>query len=318
MTIEVKDPSGEEKDNDKRHAAQRAKSRQVKVTVATLMAVTALLTTVAFVVITTGKRFQSSEVLPFLAAAVALGFVFTTFLTLVNEEPTLLFRALRIVLLPSLPKSRTQAEATARQLHLIRRAKQQAEKAVTAEERALDVEHMIRRSLARLEAEISEVRRRGGINLAMGMSITLLGLGILGYAVYAAPTVQASPAELMMYFLPRLSLALVTEMLAYFFLRLYKLSMNETKYFQNELTGAEARALAILMASKQDAPDLLASVAKSLAVIDRNHVLEKGQTTVEIEQARIESDSVRGLTNAISRSRGWGRTKVGEQSSPVG
>jgi hypothetical protein len=121
--------------------------------------------------------------------------------------------------------------------------------------------------------------------------------------------VQASPTELATYFLPRVSLALVTEMFAYFFLRLYKISMTETKFFQNELTGAEARALSILLVSKQDAPELLSSIAMSFAILDRNHVLEKGQTTVEIEQARIESDSMRGLAGAISRPRRWAGAK---------
>jgi hypothetical protein len=309
MVTEAEDDGVVAKHSDRRRASQIARSRQLSVAIALLTAVTALVTTVAFIVITTGKRFESSELLPFAAGAVVLVLVFATFLRLVNEEPSLFIRTLRSVLLPGLPQSRKRSEAMTRQLALIRLARQQAERSVPPEEKAVDIEQMIKRSLARLEAEISEVRRRGGINLAMGMSITLLGLGILGYAVYAAPPVQASPTELATYFLPRLSLVLVTEMFAYFFLRLYKLSMTETKYFQNELTGAEGRALAILMASKQEAPSLSATVAKTLAMLDRNHVLEKGQTTVEIEQARIESDSLRGLTAAMDRTRPWARSK---------
>lgn len=300
-------------ESDKRRANQRAKSRRLSVIFATVTAMIALLTTVVFIVVSTGKRFQSSELLPVASAAVVLLLVFTTFLKLVNEEPSLLLRTLRSVLFPWQLQNRKHAETFARQLQLMRVAKQQAAKAATVEDKALDVEHLIRRSLVRLETEISEVRRRGGINLAMGMSITLLGLGILGYAVYAAPAVQASPAELATYFFPRISLALITEMFAYFFLRLYKLSMTETKYFQNELTGAEARALSILMTVKQDAPTLLASVAKSLATLDRNHVLEKGQTTVEIEQARIESDSLRGLAGTMESLRRRGRNKGNDQ-----
>lgn len=296
----------------KQRSKHLEKSRQVRTTLALLSALTALLTTVVFVVITTGKRFESSELFSFAAAALTLVFVFTSFLTLVNEEPSLLVRAFRNVLLPGFPQSQKRIEVYSKQLQLMRNAKLQAEKAASAEKQPIDTDFLIRRSLNRLEAEIAEVRRRGGINLAMGMSITLLGLGILGYAVYAAPTLQASPAELATYFLPRVSLALVTEMFAYFFLRLYKISMTETKFFQNELTGAEARAMSILLVSKQDSPDLIASIATSFAGLDRNHVLEKGQTTVEIEQARIESDSIRGLAGAISRPRRWMGSKKDE------
>lgn len=307
--------SGKDSNEDAKGQSRRSsRSRQFSVAFALLTALIALVATVAFIVISTGRRFESSQLLSFAAAAVALVFVFTTFLTLVNEEPSLIVRAIRSALLPGLSANRARSDAMTRQMQLVRLLKRQLEKSVATGEKVIDIEHMIRRSLARLEAEIFEVRRRGGINLAMGMSITLLGLGILGYAVYAAPPVHTSAAEIATYFLPRLSLALVTEMLAYFFLRLYKLSMTETKYFQNELTGAEARAVSILMACRQDAPALLASVAKSLAGLDRNHVLEKGQTTVEIEQARIESDVVRGMAGAMSRQPLW-RRAGGERSA---
>lgn len=301
----------EEQDAFKERSLLREKSSQAKVFFALIIAVTALVTLVVFVVFATGRRFQSSEVIPFVAAALTLFLVFSVFLTLVNQEPTILLRIFRhFLLLPGIEISRPRVSVSARQSRLSRQIKRRAERTSRKGEEVVDIDNMIRRSLARLEAEIAEVRRRGGINLAMGMSITILGLGILGYAVYAAPSIQASSTELAAYFLPRLSLVLVTEMFAYFFLRLYKLSMTETKYFQNELTGAEARALSILLASKQEAPALVASVAKSFASLDRNHVLEKGQTTVEIEQARIESDSMRGIAGAMSRSRLWGRAKV--------
>lgn len=314
---ETNNISADNRETNKRREAQRARSRQLSVTLASLTAVTALVTTVGFIVVTAGKRYEGSELLPFAAAAVIAALVFATFLKLVNEEPSLLYKTFRSILIPSFRYNRGGSDDVARQLLILHRMKAQKEKAAVVEEKVIDVEQLIRRSLARLEAEISEVRRRGGINLAMGMSITLIGLGILGYAVYAAPPVQSSPSELAAYFLPRLSLALVTEMFAYFFLRLYKISMTETKYFQNELTGAEARALSILMSSSQDSATLVASVAKSLAGLDRNHVLERGQTTVEIEQARVEAESMRGLTAAMTQPRRWGRaTKGGPAITP--
>jgi len=296
---EATDFSSDGKENDKRRDSRRPKSRQLAVIFALLTAFTALVITIGFIVFTTGKRFQSSELLPVIGGAIVVSLVFATFLQLVNDGPSPLIRVLRLVLLPHVAQNQKSSLAVPRQQY-VRHIKRLMQRVTNAEAKALDIEYLLRRSLTRLEAEISEVRRRGGINLAMGMSITLVGLGILGYAVYAAPSLQATPVELAMYFLPRLSLALVTEMFAYFFLRLYKHSMTETKYFQNELTGAEARALSILMASKHEAPALIASVAKSLAALDRNHVLEKGQTTVEIEQARIESDSMRGLAGGMS------------------
>src|SRR5574339_301622 len=55
------------------------------------------------------------------------------------------------------------------------------------------------------------------------------GWRVLGYAVFNPPATVAAP-ELLSYFVPRVSLVVLIEVFAYFFLRLYKQSLNEIKY----------------------------------------------------------------------------------------
>jgi hypothetical protein len=148
-----------------------------------------------------------------------------------------------------------------------------------------------RETADRLLREVSALSRRGNLNLSIGITITGIGLGLLGYVVFQALQVPKEPWALVSHYVPRLSLVLFIELFAYFFLRLYKASLTEIKYFQNELTNVEAKRLALIVALNQSAPEPVAKVVDELAKTERNFVLEKGQTTIELEAARLESES---------------------------
>ncbi|HSV80097.1 MAG TPA: hypothetical protein VLK85_12975 [Ramlibacter sp.] len=172
------------------------------------------------------------------------------------------------------------------------------EKLVAPKLREEYLEVMTSATRTRLMAEITALTRRGSLNLLLGISITMVGLSFLGAAVYNAPSGQ-SPEQFLMHFLPRLSLVAIMELFAYFFLRLYKVSLQETKYFQNELTNAEARALAVTAALKGQDGKPIADVISGLMQVDRNHVLEKGQTTAQLEQARLEKESLGDILKGL-------------------
>ena len=60
----------------------------------------------------------------------------------------------------------------------------------------------------------------------------------------------------MAYYAPRLTLSIFIEFFSFFFLRLYKTGISEIKYFQNELTNAELKFIAVekaIMTEKDDA-----------------------------------------------------------------
>jgi len=52
------------------------------------------------------------------------------------------------------------------------------------------------------------------------------------------------------HFLPRVSLVILVEVFAYFFLRLYKESLDDIKYFQTEITRVEMKTLALTVATE--------------------------------------------------------------------
>jgi hypothetical protein len=158
----------------------------------------------------------------------------------------------------------------------------------------------------RLSQEVQDLARRGNLNLVLGILTTISGLSVLAYAVISSPTMSSIP-ELLSHFLPRLSLAILIEIFAYFFLRLYKQTLNEIKYFQNELTNVESRASAAFFALDSGDASLLATVVSVLSETERNFVLQKDQTTVDLERDKLShktNEQIIRSTTEILRSLG--------------
>lgn len=150
----------------------------------------------------------------------------------------------------------------------------------------------------RLGQEVQDLAKRGNLNLILGILTTVAGLSVLGYAVFNPPATVAAP-ELLSYFVPRVSLVVLIEVFAYFFLRLYKQSLSEIKYFQNEITNVEAKHLALQVTLRTDDPGLRSKIVESLAGTERNFILTKGQTTVDLERERLARNTYTSITDAI-------------------
>lgn len=166
---------------------------------------------------------------------------------------------------------------------------------------SFEVEIVLGRTLDRLSAEIQSLTRRGNLNLSLGIVTTIIGLSILGYFVLESGSVTGDKMAFIANFIPRLSLVILIEVFAYFFLKLYKSSLSEIKYFQNEMTNIEAKLAAVKTTISHADKDILASVVQSLSITERNAVLEKGQTTVEIEKSRLEIQNTNMLSEKLSK-----------------
>jgi len=165
-------------------------------------------------------------------------------------------------------------------------------------------EDIFRQTSSRLESEVQNLAKRGNVNLVLGISTTLTGLGVLGYSVFDAPEVKTI-IDIASHFIPRLSLVILIEVFAYFFLKLYKQSLSEIKYFQNEITNIESKYLGLQLAVNSGKEDSVQKVIDSLIATERNFVLEKGQSTVELEKNRQElkqsSELIKILDSAIKK-----------------
>ncbi|EEU9152802.1 TPA: hypothetical protein ACQZDO_002798 [Escherichia coli] len=153
--------------------------------------------------------------------------------------------------------------------------------------------------ILRLESEIDRLNRRGGLNLAIGTIIALTGILSLAYFLYSAPDI-VDGVDFFIHHLPKLSFVIVVELFAYFFLRLYKNGFDEIKYFQNEITNIEMKAMSLKYAQEFKNEDIIKELAMHLMKTERNFILEKGQTTVSIEKDRLQNLTDSKITTMIS------------------
>ena len=179
----------------------------------------------------------------------------------------------------------------------------------------------------RLKSEITLINKRSMYNLLIGVSITLLGVGILSDSIVnlknnipaelirqsiEKTNIKVVPTKLtinvtnkflttdnVISLIPTFSLVLFIELFAYFFLRLYREGLSEMKYFQNELTNIESKLIAVEIALIQDNKKILKIALESLLATERNFIMKKGETTVELERAKSESESVKSIIKAV-------------------
>lgn len=161
----------------------------------------------------------------------------------------------------------------------------------------------------RLYEETGNLARRANLNLALGSATTILaGVGLVAIAFINPLVLPNSTTDnygwiITAHYIPRLSVIVFAELFAYFFLKLYKAGLADIKYYQNELTNVELKisALKVALAAKDN--EILKVVIGELAKVERNFVLKKGETTVEIERFKTESlntkDWVEHLTKLL-------------------
>lgn len=139
----------------------------------------------------------------------------------------------------------------------------------------------------RLKQEIASQSRRGVFNLSVGVIAAGIGIWFL-YSLLTDYTESGNYINLVSHFVPRVSLVILIEVFAYFFLNLYKRSLDEIKYFQNELTNVKMKYMALKVAVDSNNEKISENLIKVIVETKRNRFLKKGETTVEIERAKIE------------------------------
>lgn len=147
-------------------------------------------------------------------------------------------------------------------------------------------------SKIRLSEETAALSRRGNLNLIIGGFTTLLAVGILSYVVLTAESETLKGNDYLWHYIPRITISIFIQVFSFFFLKLYRNSLEDIKYFQNELTNIELKQLALESALLSKNKDSIAEVIKNLSLTDRNSKLQKGESTVDLERLRAENQSL--------------------------
>tara|TARA_R110001592_G_scaffold1664_6_gene9727 strand:- start:15872 stop:16798 length:927 start_codon:yes stop_codon:yes gene_type:complete len=152
----------------------------------------------------------------------------------------------------------------------------------------------------RLRLELEALGRRGNVNLVIGVLTTVAAVGILTTTILD-PNVKLTNDTLVTHFAPRLMLSLFIEIFSFFFLKLYKSGLGEIKYFQNELTNIELKFLSLESALRSENEELVAGVVGEFSRTERNFILGRGQSTVEIERNRLGAEAGNNVISSFSK-----------------
>lgn len=153
---------------------------------------------------------------------------------------------------------------------------------------SLNFEEKTESMLQRLETERQSLSKRGNFNLTIGMTLSIIGLTVFGVVLLNSPQYK-DIESLFINTLPKTLFVLLIELFSYFFLNLYKNSLDEIKYYQNEITNLESKHLALRVAKSMNNHKMMSIILEELVKTERNFILEKDQTTIELEKKRVDS-----------------------------
>lgn len=164
----------------------------------------------------------------------------------------------------------------------------------------------------RLQKEIEQLTRGANLYITFGSVITAGAATILFYTVtdlsnyFNDPYLGTRPALTSTDWfsvISRFSIVVFVEVFAFYYLRLYRSTMDTVKYYQNEITNIEMRLMAVHSLQTLTAPDSesAGTLISSLANSERNFVIQKGQTTVDLEKQKLDSTQISSIFDGITK-----------------
>lgn len=133
---------------------------------------------------------------------------------------------------------------------------------------------LVRNSLSttseRLKIAIEDLGRKSNTNLLIGIATTIGAAIGLGYTAFETKPGFADVNQLLAYYIPRVTTVIFIEIFAFFFLKLYRATLQEIKYFQNELTNVELKKVAFEAALIQSPSKPMEEIITQLMKTERN------------------------------------------------
>lgn len=151
----------------------------------------------------------------------------------------------------------------------------------------------------RIMRELDSLTRRGNLNLVIGSITTIIAVAVLFTSVYSKDLSFTETAKALGYFIPRVSTVIFIEIFSFFFLKLYRSNLNDVKYYQNEMTNIEFKTLSLKTALMSDDKETLRQIISDMNKTERNFILQKGETTAEIETSKNQNKFDKSFTDNL-------------------
>lgn len=156
--------------------------------------------------------------------------------------------------------------------------------------------HELERTIERLKSSIKALTLRGNTNLVIGIIIAGLAITILASVLWKD---LAKDASLWINLLSKISLSFLIQLFSFFFLRLYRSSLEDIKYFQNELTNVESVKTAFATALIFDDEETRKQLTLEIVKTERNFILKKGESTIHTQKEALNASSDKEYLKAL-------------------
>lgn len=163
------------------------------------------------------------------------------------------------------------------------------DKDVDDENTANEIKHTFLASEERIKTEIQNLKRRATINLSLGVTLSCAALLVFFFLVYNEKP-DEDYQKVFLHFAPRVGLVVFVELLAYFFLKLYKSTLTSIQYYHNELTNIETRKIAAIVAIKHCKEDKIWQTVEYLLKVERNVLIKDKETTMQMEMLKLQTE----------------------------
>lgn len=144
----------------------------------------------------------------------------------------------------------------------------------------------------RLKDECNRLNKQAIINLFLCFFIAFILMSYITYTSIFVGDIKYSST--LQYFIVKYipKIIAVTSFLTMFlyFVKLYKTNIIDVKYYQNELTNVEIKQASLKTALLSDDKEIINKVTLELLNIERNAIITKEQTSLEIERIKLENE----------------------------
>lgn len=142
----------------------------------------------------------------------------------------------------------------------------------------------------RIKSEILLLQKRANSNLLIGTSTAIAALTFMIYSIIGMNYESNTYLKFIIYFLPRFTLIIFIQIFSFYFLKLYRTSLNEVKYYQNELTNLELKFISLRSLLLGKNSEKIEQALFEFIKIDRNPVLKDSEKTIGIELLKSENE----------------------------
>lgn len=154
------------------------------------------------------------------------------------------------------------------------------------------------------------------LNLGIGILLGASALLVAGYLLLDGDSRsflnndgEINVGKLITFYVPWITIIIVIEFLAMFFLRLYRENIQTERYLRDEITSIGNKIAGCHLAIAFDDGPTIKKVIDELVKSDRHQILAKGQTSVEVEKARLDKENFKDSLDFMSTMMPWDTAK---------